>query len=300
MKEKLKEELNQFLSPPQSGLLEALFFGDENNISKEWKDKFNLTGTRHITAVSGMNITIISSLILNFLLFVGLWKNQAFYFSVVLIILYILMIGAPASAVRAGAMAVLFIFAQRFGRISTASRAVIFAATFMLFLNPPLLTLDIGFQLSFLAIMGLIYLQPIFLNILKKIPDFLQLRYTISATLSASIFTFPILIYNFGRFPLTSPLSNILIVPLLSLITILGFIFSISGIIFPFLGRILSWPVWLILTYIIKVIDFFSWLPFTSITIKNIHWLWLAFSYLILVFFVWRLNKKEKMKFLNY
>src|SRR4030042_738367 len=92
-KNKLKESVNSVMSPPQSGLLEALFFGDEENISQEWKGKFNITGTRHITAVSGMNITIIAALILNFLLLLGLYRSQAFYISVILIILFILMIG---------------------------------------------------------------------------------------------------------------------------------------------------------------------------------------------------------------
>ncbi len=299
-KNKLKESLNKFLSPPQSGFLEALFFGDEENISKGWKDKFNLTGTRHITAVSGMNITIISSLLLNFLLFLGFWRNQAFYFSIILIFLYILMIGAPASAVRAGVMGGLFLVAQHFGRLSAASRAIVFASTFMIFMNPLLLGLDVGFQLSFLAMIGLIYLQPVFLNVFKKIPNIFQLRYTLSATLSAQIFTLPILIYNFGRFSITSPFCNILIVPVLPLITVLGFIFAFFGIIFQSLGLILSLPAWLFLTYIIKVIDFFSQFPFTSIIFKNVHWIWLVISYLILGFLTWRLNKRQKLKFLNY
>lgn len=256
-KNKLKESVNSVMSPPQSGILEALFFGDEENISKEWKNKFNITGTRHITAVSGMNITIISALILNFLLFLGLWRSQAFYISVILIVFYILMIGAPASAVRAGIMGAIFLIAQHFGRMSAASRAIVFASSFMLFLKPLLLRLDVGFQLSFLATMGLIYLQPIFLNFFKKIPDTFQFRYTLAATVSAQIFTLPILIYNFGRIPITSFLTNILIVPLLPFVTILGFIFSFAGIIFQPLGWVLSWLAWLFLTYIVKIIDLF-------------------------------------------
>jgi len=300
LKNKLKESLNRVMSPPQSALLEALFFGDEENMPKSWKEKFNLTGTRHVTAVSGMNITIISALILNFLLFLGFWRQQAFYFSIILIILYILMIGAPASAIRAGIMGILFLTAQHFGRISTGSRAIAISATLMLFLNPLLLKLDIGFQLSFLAILGLIYLQPIFLDFFKKIPQFFQLRYTLAATLAAQFFTFPILIYNFGQISLISPLTNILIVPLLSIITILGFIFSFLGIIFQPLGQILSWPAWLFLTYILKIIDLSSKIPFTNFTFQNVSWIFLLISYLILGFITWRLQEREKLKFLQY
>jgi competence protein ComEC len=299
-KNKLEDGVNKVMSPPQSGLLEALFFGDEENISQAWKDKFNLTGTRHITAVSGMNITIISALILNFLLLIGFWRKQAFYLAVILIILYILMIGAPASALRAGIMGLIFLSAQHFGRTSAASRATVMASTFMLAENPLLLRLDVGFQLSFLAIVGLIYLQPIFSELFKKIPNTLQLRYALAATISAQIFTLPILIYNFGRMPLTSALTNILIVPTLSFITIFGFIFSFAAIIFYPLGLVLSWPVWLLLTYVIKVIDFFSKISFATIEVKNVSWLWFIPFYLILALVIWRFAEKQKLKFLNY
>lgn len=203
--DKLKESLNKIVPYPQSGLLEGLMFGLEGNIPQVWKEKFNLTGTRHITAVSGMNITIISSLVLGFLLALGFWRGQAFYLSVVFIIFYILIIGAPSSAIRAGIMGILFLTAQHFGRLANGFRALILAATLMLFLNPQLLKADVGFQLSFLATLGLILLQPLFFSLLKRIPKKLELRYTLSATLAAQVFTLPILIYNFGQIPLIGP-----------------------------------------------------------------------------------------------
>ena len=134
--DKLKESINNIVSYPQSGLLEGLMFGSEGNIPGSWQEKFNLTGTRHITAVSGMNITIISSLVLGFLLTLGLWRNQAFYLSAIFIIFYILIIGAPASAIRAGIMGILFLMAQYFGRLANGFRALILAAALMLFSNP--------------------------------------------------------------------------------------------------------------------------------------------------------------------
>lgn len=301
-KNKFKEAAESFIPPPQIGLLEALVFGDESQVSREWKDKFNLTGTRHIAAVSGMNITIISGLIINFLLLLGFWKNQAFYFSIILLILYILMIGAPASAVRAGVMAGLFLAARHFGRISSSQRAVVFAAGFMLFLNPLLLRLDVGFQLSFLAMMGLIYLQPAFSGWLRQIPDykFFPARTTLSATLSAQAFTAPILIYNFGYVSLTSVLANILIVPFLASITILILVIGFSGIIFWPLGWIVSFPVFFALSYITKTIDLFSKIPLSLLRVENLHWLWLVIAYLVLAVFVWRLQKSQKLKFLKY
>jgi competence protein ComEC len=301
-KNKFKETARSFISPPQEGILEALAFGDEGNISKDWKEKFNITGTRHIAAVSGMNITIISALLLNILLLLGFWRNQAFYLSVILLVIYILMIGAPASAVRAGIMGIIFLTAQHFGRLSAASRAVVFSAAIILALNPLLLKLDVGFQLSFLAMMGIIYLQPAFLNFFKKMPDFkfFSLGTTLSTTLSAQIFTLPILIYNFGYIPLISPITNILIVPFLAPITILIFVFGFSAMLFWPLGFLFSLPVWFFLSYITYLIDGFSKLSFVSLSIKNIHWIWLLISYLILGLFIWRFKEKQKLKFLKY
>lgn len=301
-KDKFKETARQFISPPQEGILEALIFGDEEGISRDWKDKLNFTGTRHITAVSGMNITIISFLILNFLLILGFWRQQAFYFTIFLLALYILMIGAPASAVRAGIMAGLLLLAQHLGRLSQAVRAVVFAAALMLAFNPLILGLDVGFQLSFLAILGMVYLQPFFHDFLRKIPNpkFFPVRTTLSATLAAQVFTLPILVYNFGYIPVTSPLTNILIVPFLAPLTILIFIFGLGGMIFSVFGWVLSWPTWLVLTYITGIINWFSKLSFASFRLENVHWTWLIISYLILGFLAWRSGEKQKLKFLNY
>ncbi len=301
IKNRFKQATSQFIPSPQQGFLEALIFGNDSNLSATWKEKLNLTGTRHIAAVSGMNITIVSSLLLSFLLSLGFWRQQAFYLAVFLLLCYILMIGAPASAIRAGVMGILFLTAQHFGRASSAQRVVIFAATFMLALNPLLLRLDIGFQLSFLAILGIIYLQPIFSNLLKKIPDFkiFPLKSTLITTLSAQVFTLPILIYNFGYFSLLSPLTNLLIVPILAPLTILIFIFGAAAMTIPLLGFIVSLPVWLFLTYLTSVINLFSKLSFGFLTISHIGWPWLAAFYLILVLAISWFNQKQKLKILR-
>ncbi len=298
LKNELKQGLNKIITLPQSALLEGLLFGDEESFSKEWREKFNLTGTRHITAVSGMNITILSALVLNFLLAFGFWRHQAFYLSIILIVFYILMIGLPASGIRAGIMAIIFLTAQYFGRASNASRLIIFSAVLMLFFNPFLIT-DIGFQLSFLAVMGLVYLQPFFMNLLKKAPEIFELRYSLASTLSAQIFTFPVLIYNFGQISLISPLINILIIPLLPIITILGFAISFLAIFSQGLGLIFSFPVWLILTYILKIIDFSAKISHTTLIFENVSWIWVLVSYLILGLLVCQLEKKQKPRFLE-
>ncbi|MFH1894325.1 MAG: ComEC/Rec2 family competence protein [Patescibacteria group bacterium] len=302
LKEKLREVIYQNLSPPQSSVLGAVILGDKRQLSEDLKNKLNIAGVRHIAAISGMHITILAGILMAFFISLGFWRSQAFYFAVALLVLYIVMVGAPVSAIRAGIMGGLFLLGQKTGRISASSRAIVFVAAAMLFQNPLLLKLDVGFQLSFLAVMGIIHLLPFLQDWLRFVPNpgIFPLRSVLAMTISAQIFTLPILIYNFGYFSLVAPLVNILIVPLLSFVMISGFFFGLAGIFFPVLGWIFSWPAWLLLTYIILIVDFFSRVPFAAISAENISWGWLALFYLILGFFVWRQKERQKLKFLNY
>ncbi len=103
-KNKLRNSIEQNLSPPQSSILGAIILGDKRQISAQWQEKLNITGVRHITCVSGMHIVILSGILMWLGLSLGLYRGQAFYFAAILVVLYIIMIGAPASAIRAGIM----------------------------------------------------------------------------------------------------------------------------------------------------------------------------------------------------
>ena len=280
-KNKLRESIYRNLSPPHSSILAAIILGDKRQISDEWKEKLNFAGVRHLTAVSGMHVAVLSAILMSFFLAIGFWRKQAFHFTVFLIAFFIILTGLQTSAIRAGIMAGLFLLARHLGRENSSTRAIVLAASFMLLQNPLLLRFDVGFQLSFLAVMGIIYAGPIFQNWLRRIPDKFQLRSILAMTLSAQIFTLPILIYNFGYMSLIASLTNILIVPLLPFIMLSGFIFGLAGIFWQSLGWILSWPAWLLLTYLIKITDWFSSFPFAAYFLE-IPWYWLPIFYLIL------------------
>ncbi|MBD3208344.1 MAG: DUF4131 domain-containing protein [Candidatus Nealsonbacteria bacterium] len=297
-KDTLKKGIGRVLPMPHAGLLEALIFGDEENIPASWKEKFNFTGTRHIAAVSGMNITIISFLILNCLLWLGFWRRQAFYISVALMFAYILTIGAPASGVRAVIMGILLLAAQNFGRISNGIRPVVFSAFLMLLFNPLLLEADVGFQLSFLAILGLAFWQPVFSRWLSKIPDFFQIRYTVSATLAAQVFTLPVLIYHFHQASLLGSFSNILIVPLLPFVTILGFFLALAATLFFPSAFLLLFPVWAGLAFILGTVDFFYKIPTLSLRIGHFSFGWLMLTYTFLGLVTWKAQESQKVHFL--
>ncbi len=287
-KEKLRESLYSNFSPPQSSVLGAMVLGDKRRMPDELKEKLNLAGVRHITAVSGLHVAVLAGLLMAFFSKLRLGGKAAFYSTVSALAFFVLMTGAHPSAVRAGIMGGLFLWARYLGRSAASSRAVVLAASLMLLFNPLLLELDVGFQLSFLAVMGIIYFFSFFKKLVRS--DILAL------TLSAQVFTLPVLIYNFGYFSLVAPLSNILIVPLLPFVLGLGFLSGLAGILWDFLGRIFSWPAWLLLSYLTEVVDFFSGIPLASLTFENVHWVFLPVSYSLLGFLAWKLRSKQKLK----
>ena len=300
-KQKLRNIIYQNLSPPQSSILGAIILGDKKYISPEWKEKLNRAGVRHITAISGMHIVILSGILMWLGIILGLFRNQAFYFAFILLWLFILMVGMPASAVRAGIMGSIYLFCQKIGRQNAAPRTIVLAATMMLIHNSLLLRYDIGFQLSFLATLGIIYLMPFFQKILEKVKilGVFGISNILAMTFSAQVFTLPILIYNFGQFSSVAPFANILIVPVLPYIMIFAFLFLIFSLIWQPLGWIFSFFVWFLLNYLTFVVNLFSNLSFSSI-VFSISWFWLIVVYTVLAGIVWYVLRKEKAKFLKY
>jgi len=282
-KDKLRQAIDKTLLPPYGSILKAVYLGDKSNLSDSLKEKFSRTGVSHIIAISGMHMVIMAEIILFLFLAVGFWRNQAFYLAVAVLITYILMIGAPASAVRAGIMAGLLLFSQKIGRLNSSSRALAFAAAAMLLINPLLLKNDVGFQLSFMACLGIIYLKPILDGWLSRLPNPFSLRDILTLTFSAQLAVLPLLVFHFGQLSLISPLANLLVVPFLPLLMISGLVISFIGLFFPLLARIAAFPAWLLLNYFVKTIEILSSWPIACFNLGKISWIILPFYYLILI-----------------
>ncbi len=301
-KNKMTESIEKIMPFPEASLLEGLILGNKQIFSQDLKDSLNITGTSHIVAVSGMNIVILSNILMFVLIGLGLWRNQAFYFVLVLICLFIIMVGAPASAIRAGIMSSILLFANKIGRLSNASRIMIFAGAIMLALNPLLLRFDIGFQLSFLAVLGLIYIKPILDGWLAKLikkSELSGILQIITTTIAAQIAVLGILIYNFGRISFISPIVNVLVVPLLPLVTAIILVFSGATFIWSFLGKILVWPAYFATTYILRLIEWFSKIPFAAKEVSNVHWIWLLAYYILLIGFLVWYKKRKSQNYVN-
>ena len=250
--------------------------------------------------VSGSHVVILSSILMSFFIAIGLWRGQAFYLSIFFIIIYVVLSGNPASGVRSLIMGVIFMYGQKIGRKSISARTIVIAGALMLLINPLLLFYDVGFQLSFLACFGMIYLSPIFLNLFKSFLNekFINLQSMVSTTLAAQAFTLPIMVYNFGNISFISIITNILALPVVYPLMVFGFVSTFTGVFFDLVSWIFVLPAWFFLTYFIKIIEVFS-LPQFLFQLDNIHWLYLVLSYFVLFGFIFFFNKKSPKGFLR-
>ena len=257
--------IDKILSEPKSSFLAALLVGARRTLPDNLTSAFNITGTSHIVAISGYNISIISIMMLNLLSYLLMPRRLIFWIVIISILMFTLIAGAGASVVRAAIMGGLLVLAGREGRFYLVTNAIVFAGAVMLFANPYLLRYDTGFQLSFLAALGLIYLAPHFNRWFAGLPNFLSFRANLSATLSAQIMTFPIIFWEFGRVSLVATLANVLILPAIPTTMLFGFLSGLSGFISLKIAEILILPAWFLLSYQIFVVKILSILPLASI-----------------------------------
>lgn len=256
-KNNLESSFKNILPEPHASLLAGVTLGSRSGIPKDVYDRFKATGTAHIVALSGYNISIIAWAVMGALMFFMAARNISFWISLAIIILFVLMTGASASVVRAGVMGVLILIARHQGRLYTAKNALVFAGATMVFLNPKILRFDVGFQLSFLATLGLILLSPKIEEKLLNIPKLFGVKEALVATLSAQIFVLPLLIYQFGFFSPIGILVNILILPAVPFAMFFGFAGAFIGLISPIFAKIFLWLAWIFLSWILGVVSWF-------------------------------------------
>lgn len=280
-------------SSPQSSILKAMLLGEKQKIPADWQDKLSSAGVRHITAVSGMHVAVIGIIFLNIALGFGFGKRKALIVGLMGIIFFVFMTGAHPSAIRAGIMGVVLMLAQFFGRMNRSFRVLVLAAFLMLLFNPFLLRYDIGFQLSFAAISGIIVFSSFFGKVFSFFPK--TVKEITAVSFSAYVFIFPILGYYFKDVSLVFPLTNILILPILYWIMFLGIAFVFLSFFSGILAGLFVIPLWILLAYLINVVDFFSRFPWAAVRMTS----GIFILYLILLYFLFQKKNEEENFYLQ-
>lgn len=311
-KQKLKSIIDSSLPEPEAGLANAVLLGYKRTVIREDLDIFSRVGLSHMIAISGSHITILSAMLVNFLLTIGFNRRRALWVVFAFLLIYPLITGLSASAVRSSIMGGLAFMALYYGRAGAIVNALFFSGAIMLAFNPQILRADIGFQLSFLAVLGIIYIYPLgeklyngFLErlashsraqkILKNILD------TVNLTLVSQIMTMPILLINFKQLSLISPMANIAVLwtfPLLLSSIIMSLFVSLlfPAVLWPIVGPWLFLPSYLLLKFIFVVCDLLAKPEWAAINISAFTWKQGIVYYLCLFIIVFIAQKIAKRR----
>ncbi|HEY5969062.1 MAG TPA: ComEC/Rec2 family competence protein [Chitinophagaceae bacterium] len=248
------------------GLAEALLIGYKDDLDKTLVQSYSNTGVVHVIAISGLHLGLIYWLLL--MLFKPLQKRKLKLLRPVFILtglwLFSLLAGAQPSVLRSAVMFTCIVLGDSFARKSSIYNTLALSALLLLCIKPYWLW-DVGFQLSYAAVLSIvIFMQPIY-NLFYTKNKILDLILKLNAvTIAAQILTVPVSIYHFHQFPNYFLLTNFLAVPLSSLILlgeILLCVVSFIPVIATFIGKILSWLIWIMNSYIerIEILPFSLW-----------------------------------------
>jgi competence protein ComEC len=288
--------LHSVLPDGEASLIAGVLLGVDETMPAPLLDAFRITGTAHILAVSGFNVTIVAAAALAvFGSLIGPRRGGLAAGAAILI--YTLLVGADPPVVRAAIMAGIVLLAARWGRQPDALAALGAAAIGMTLLQPADAH-DIGFQLSFLATLGLVLaarpLTDRFGNwVTASVPSdrarpiLTLLGETVLVTLVAQLATLPISVYTFGQLPLTALPANALILPAQPPLMATGALAAVASLIDVRLGAVAAWSAWPFAAYTLRVAQFFAAIPGASLELPPLPWIAPLLMYAVLVLSIW-------------
>jgi competence protein ComEC len=287
-RDRIVNRLHQVLPAGEASLVAGVLFGADERMPPSVQEAFRSTGTAHILAVSGFNVTIVAAAaVAVFGRLLGARRGAVA--AGVAVGLYTLLCGAEAAVVRAALMAGIALVALRLGRQSAALASLAAAAVVMTLFDPAVIY-DAGFELSFLATLGLVLAgrpaqEAIHRWGERAIPHegarsaAILLVELAVLSLIAQAATLPLSAFLFRRLPLTSLPANVLILPAQPLLMATGAITAAASLVSLPLGRLVAWSVWPLAAYTIRVAELFGSLPGASLRLAPLPAAYVALGY---------------------
>ena len=292
LRQSISNQINKIWPEPTSAFTNSLLLGYKRAMSEDIKDEFRRAGVSHVIVISGLHVTLIVLLFSKILYSTGLNRKQNFYALIFLLAIFIFLSGISASTIRASLMGLIVLLSQNIGRIIQKHLILLYTAILILLINPLLLFYDLGFQLSFLATIGLIYLSPIIQNCLKFLPEKLNIQSTFVSSCSAIIMTLPLTIYQFKKISILAPFANLLVLPLIPINMLFGFITIILSYISFQLAKYFGFIQYCLTKILFLIVKLISSIKFSSLIVDNFSIFALILSYLIIIiFFVYAKQK---------
>ena len=315
----IRDFLEKKADPSSSNIFQALVLGEQENIPEEVKEHFILTGTAHLLAISGDQFGIVA--FLSFSLLIWILKRSEFLLlsisikklaasiTIPCIVFYAFIAGAGISVIRAMIMLITFLFSILFGRERNLLHTLTLAAFLILIFSPPSL-FDVSFQLSFLAVLSILYLVPRILEGLRKegpsLPSettwkksiWKYIKISLVVTAVASFGTAPFVALHFNRISPIGLVTNLFVIPWVGFVIVpLSLASSILSFFFtPFATFLLNINSFITLI-LLRVLAFLASFPFASFFVSTPTALEIALFYSLL-FLTVHLKKKEAARYL--
>jgi competence protein ComEC len=267
LKERLSAGLEQALDPAQAALVRGITMGVRGGIESEIREAFMVTGVIHILSVSGLHVGFLLGLTLFFTRF----SRISPFWTVVLVFavfaFYAIMVGFKPSVIRASIMTLLLLVAYQMGRLRDWPTALAMAALVILLANP-LLLFCAGFQLSFTATWGILYLGPVLVRgldgLVARWPGIkwnTAYSWFLAVPLAAELGVLPLVAYYYNLVSPVSLLANLVVVPLVGLIFILGLITAALGAFLPAVAWLTGPATGVLVDLFLALVRFFAGLP---------------------------------------
>jgi competence protein ComEC len=282
IRERIVRSQVRFLGVPEGPLVSAMVLGSKAvDLPYDMRDLFVQAGLAHALAASGFQTSLILGVILQ--LTRGTKKGTQFTLGLLALIIFLSLTGFQPAVLRAVIMGFGALIGLLLKRKVKQLGSLLVAATLLLLFNP-LWIWDLGFQLSFLATLGLIVTAPPIVQRLGWLPP--AIASLIAVPLAATIWTLPIQIFVFGVVPAYSLLLNIITTPLISIVSIGGIISALLALVWTeagsFLAGLLHYPA----DWLIQLVEFFGKLPGNSVAVGSIS-TWQLLAIYMLIFLVW-------------
>lgn len=297
LKDTFLASLSRLFQPPSDAFLAALLVGERRAIPNDLLQAFIASGTVHIIALSGYNISIVAGAFRSFLSWLGTSPRLRFWITLAAITFFVLIVGAGSSVVRAAIMGILVVLARREGRLYAPWNALLFAGAMMLLFDPALLRFDIGFQLSFAATAGIFLFANYFEKKLEWVSKAAGIREVLILTVSASLATIPLILYHFSRFSLYAVPANLLILPVIPVTMFFGFFAGLVGMVSAALAQAPALIASALLLYEEIVARFWASLPGANLQVGSVSLGLLLVIYVALAIWGLRLYRRSFPKY---
>lgn len=274
LKDRIETNFKRFLPEPHAGLLAGIVLGSRADMPPDFYQDLVKTGTLHVIAASGYNISVVTNFVIASLV-IFIPRKKAAPVAGGGILIYMVLAGLSPAVVRAGLMGLLLVLAQASGRGYLAVWGLFWIAGLMLVISPWLIT-DISFQLSLAATAGLMGLSETIASLLPRIKLPGNLKTDLVSTLSATITTTPLTLLHFGRITLISPLANFMLLWLVPPIMALGALAAGLALIVPPLGHLAHLLGWPLLNLFTTLVTWWAKVPWAELHRTGAGWLFAA------------------------